>query len=97
MATIKQLMIGLVLPLVVVFGLAIILHIKWPAGGFFLNLSTEIIGILITVCYVEWILRRHERQQWSRMDAKIADRLRILLNANVNHSWFLWIWAGHHQ
>ena len=55
------------------------------ADGFFINLSTEVIGILITVCYVDWILRRNQDRQWSATDELIEKRLMIMLNNTVSH------------
>lgn len=73
----------LALPLVLLFGVVISIHTRWPADGFFLNLATEIIGILITIVYVDRIFKRHEMQRWLSTDTRIANRLRILLNAIV--------------
>jgi hypothetical protein len=53
------------------------------ADGFFLNLTTELIGILITVFYVEWIIRRHENQRWLSTDERVIKRMRILLNSTI--------------
>lgn len=78
----KSLLIYLVLPLLCVS--AGFLYFSWQAEGFFLNLGTELIGILVTVCYVEWILRRNEKSKWASTDQRIADRLRILLNATIS-------------
>lgn len=75
----------LVFPLLVLFSLAIVVHVYWiKADGFFLNLATELIGILITICYVDWILREHEQQRWLSTDSRIANRLQILLNATIS-------------
>lgn len=74
----------LVLPLAFLFGLSLLIHREWPAEGFFLNLATEIVGILITISYVDWILKQHEKQRWQSTDKRIANRLRILLNATVS-------------
>ncbi len=73
----------LVLPLVVIFGVAILVHRVWKADGFFLNLATELVGILITICYVDWILRQHEKQKWLPTDVRITNRLRNLLNSTI--------------
>lgn len=74
----------LVLPLLVTSGVSIAIHRHWPVDGFFLNLATALLGILITIWYVDWILRRHERLRWLPADKRIADRLRILLNATIS-------------
>lgn len=74
----------LVLPLTGVFVASIVIHRFWEADGFFLNLATELVGILTTISYVDWVLRQHERQKWKPIDTRIANRLRILLNAVVS-------------
>ena len=78
------LLMRLVLPLLLVSFASIIIHIRWQAGGFFLNLATEIIGILITLLYVDWIIRQRERKKWLGTDERISNRLRILLNSTVS-------------
>ena len=80
----KSLLIRLVLPLISLFTVTFILSRIWPQEEIFINLSTEIIGILITVSYVAWILRRHEKQKWESTDLKISNRLKILLNSTVS-------------
>ncbi len=80
----RSFLIRLGLPLAVLFGIALLLNARWQASGLFLNLATEIIGIMITVFYVEWLIRDHERRKWQSTDLRIANRLRILLNATVS-------------
>jgi len=79
----KRLLLPLLLPLSLVFLLAIFANIIWDTDGFFINLATEVIGILITVGYVDWILRRHEDQKWLSTDARISERLKVILNSTV--------------
>jgi len=74
----------LVFPLLGLFIVAIAVHKYWAADGFFLNLATEVVGILITICYVDWILRQHDQQRWLQTDVRIANRLRILLNGIIS-------------
>lgn len=80
----KSLWIRLVLPLVFVSGLTFLISIQWPTQGLFMNLATEVIGILITVLYVDWVLRYHEKQRWQSTDLIITNRLQILLNATIS-------------
>jgi hypothetical protein len=51
--------------------------------GFFINLSTELVGILVTVAYVDWILRAHERKRWHGTGERISVRMRTFSNATV--------------
>jgi hypothetical protein len=73
----------LLLPLVAATALAILAHRWWPADGFFLNLAAGFIGSLVTVGYIDWILRRHEEERWRDADSRISQRLRTLANATV--------------
>ena len=75
----KNLWMRLILPLVVVFVFSIYLNNVLGADGFFINLATEIVGIVITVAYVDWILQRHEKQKWLGTDERVANRLMSLL------------------
>jgi hypothetical protein len=59
-------------------------HRFWQAGGFFLNLASGVVCMLITICYVDWIMRQYQRQRWLPTDERIVDRLRILLNATIS-------------
>ena len=77
----KSLWIRLVLPLVLLFAVTFTLSRIWPQEGIFINLSTEIIGIVVTVSYVSWILRWHEEQKWKSTDIRISNRLKILMNS----------------
>lgn len=73
----------LVVPLACVALLSGGLHMYRPADGFFLNLATEVVGILITVAYVDWILRHHEEERWSGTEARIATRLQQFASSTV--------------
>jgi hypothetical protein len=84
----KSLIIGLFIPLLVLFAVTLLISFfiggKFPTDNFLLNLSAEFVGILVTVSYVAWILNRHERLTWKTADVKIANRLRVLLNATLS-------------
>ena len=57
---------------------------QWEANGFFINLATEVIGIILTISYVNWVLQTHEKKKWKTTDERIANRLLILLNGIVS-------------
>jgi len=80
----RILLTRLVLPLVGIFAGSIAVHLYWSAGGFFINVAAGIFCTLVTVCYVDWTLRRHERERWQSTDTRIANRLRVFLNATVS-------------
>jgi hypothetical protein len=52
--------------------------------GFFINLATELLGIIVTVAYVDWVLKAHEREAWRGTSTRIGHRLRVLSNATVS-------------
>lgn len=56
---------------VVSFALAVLV----PAGGFFVNLGTTFLGSLLTVGYVDLVLREHQSIKWSGAMARIRKRL----------------------
>lgn len=72
----------LYIPLAGLFLVSLALHRWWPADGFFLNLSTEVIGIVITVTYVEKTLKALEVQRWSAVELTVKSRLMALLSIN---------------
>jgi hypothetical protein len=74
----------LVLPLVLLSAASLVVHVWWPAAGFFVNLATELLGIVITVAYVDWILRRNEAERWRGTDTRIQERLKIFSNALIS-------------
>ncbi len=80
----KRLLFRLVLPLLMAFGLSLYFHTICQAGGFFINLAATFVGILITVFYVDWIIKKRENEKWLATDKRIADRLRNLINATVS-------------
>ncbi len=54
---------------------AFVIAIFAPAGGLFVNLGTTFVGILLTVGYVDLILKNHERRKWNAAFAHINKRL----------------------
>jgi len=44
-------------------------------NGLFTNLATTFLGILLTVCYVDYILRRHDKERWAATTARIESRI----------------------
>ncbi|MEX8502910.1 MAG: hypothetical protein AB3X41_07705 [Leptothrix ochracea] len=79
----NRLVTQLVLPLVAATALAILVHLRWPADGFFLNLAAGFVGSLVTVGYIDWILRRHERERWKEADSRIQARLSKLASVTI--------------
>jgi hypothetical protein len=67
----KRLIIPLGLVTVVFFVLAVLV----PSSGLFTNLATTFLGILITVCYVDYILKQHDKERWAKTTARIESRI----------------------
>ncbi|CAN4278983.1 hypothetical protein LJR125_001863 [Pseudoxanthomonas sp. LjRoot125] len=80
----KALLLKLALPLLALASVSIWLNSYTYTDGFLLNLATELIGIVITVAYVDWVLKAHEKKAWMGTSVRIADRLRNLSNASVS-------------
>lgn len=77
----KELIIYLFIPLVFLVGVCIFLHIFINWDGFFLNLTTEIIGIIITVLYVDYILKRQKAILQAPVDENINIKISLFFNS----------------
>lgn len=78
----KRLIIPLAFLTIVFLGLALF----FPWQGFFVNLTATFIGILVTVLYVDFIIKQHEKSRWAQAKALIEKR--IMSFANVSASQF---------
>jgi len=78
----KRLIIPLAL-LAVTFFLLALFH---PWQGFFVNLTATFVGILVTVLYVDYVIKQHEKSRWAQAKALIEKR--IMIFANVSASQF---------
>ena len=79
----RRLWTRLVLPLMALAGASLVVNHRWPAGGFFVNLATELLGIIVTVAYVDWVVRKHEADLWHGADSRIKDRLKRFGTAEI--------------
>lgn len=79
----RRLLTQVVLPLVVAMVLTLLIHLRWPADGFFLNVAAGFVGSLVTVGYIDWILRRHERERWSEADCRVGARISKVAAATI--------------
>jgi hypothetical protein len=77
----KKYVVMLVVPLVIVSVITLIINWIFPLDGFFINLSTEIIGIILTVVYVDLIIRRHEKMKWKNVNQRVSEQLIIMVNS----------------
>ncbi len=65
----------LILPLTLAAGLFLLLALTIPWQGFFVNLAATFIGILVTILYVDFIIKQHERGRWAQAKALIEKRI----------------------
>lgn len=73
-----------ILPLLIMFGISLAMRSAEKGwGDFFTNLSTEILGIFITVVYIDWIIAKNQKSQWEEAEAKIAIRLRMFIDSSI--------------
>lgn len=79
----RRQLLQIALPLVALTSGALLVHLRWPADGFFLNLAAGFVGSLVTVGYIDWILRRHEKDRWKDAHSRIDTRLRTLASGTI--------------
>jgi hypothetical protein len=76
----------LIIPLVFFVVIFFILTLFLPWQGFFVNLTTTFVGILVTVLYVDYVIKQHKKSRWAQAKALIEKR--IMNFANVSTSQF---------
>jgi len=64
-----------VLPLGILLGVSVLLHKYLGWDGFFLNLATETIGILITVWYLQSAIQDIQHDRWTPATTRVAEEL----------------------
>lgn len=75
----------LILPLTIAAGSFLLLAIFVPWQGFFVNLAATFVGILVTVLYVDYIIKQHERERWAQAKALIEKRILNFATLTVTH------------
>lgn len=81
---IRELWIPLIIPLLFFFILCLVLNYYFQMDGFFINLSTSLLEIIITVAYVDWIIRKREFKRWEGVDKRISYYIRVFINATIS-------------
>jgi hypothetical protein len=79
----RRFFLQLVVPLTTAVVLSGLVHLRWPADGFFLNLAAGFVGSLVTIGYIDWVLRLHEKAVWSGTDSRINARLSALASGVI--------------
>jgi len=80
----KRLFRKLVLPLVLLASVSLGVHFLWDIDGLLVNVATEVLGIVITVAYVDWVVRRHDTDIWQGTDARVRERVEIFVNGALS-------------
>ncbi|MFC1547492.1 hypothetical protein ACFL5M_03080 [Candidatus Neomarinimicrobiota bacterium] len=75
----------LVIPLTIIAVASISINEVIKAGGFFMNLSTELIGIIITVAYVDWIIRRQKLEEWRGTKFRVKNRVQVFVTGLITN------------
>jgi len=83
----KTLLFQLFIPLLIAsslaFGIAYLFNKTLDYSSIFLNLSTDFIMIIITIWYVDRVLKRHDEEKWKDIDFSIKYKIYTLANAFI--------------
>lgn len=80
----KNLYIVLIVILLLFSVISIVLNRYIDTDGFLMNLATEIIGIFVTVIFVDKIIKNYEDEKWKGVEYKIKKYVQILINATIS-------------
>jgi len=75
-ATTKYLIRWVAIPLTVGAAISLLVSLRWQAEGFFGNVATELIGIIVTVFFVDQVVRRRQEELWRPVTGRLPRRLR---------------------
>ncbi len=81
----KKIINKLVLPLSISTVVFLIINHFLKFDGLFINLSTEIIGIILTIIYVNIILDKREMEKWNDVNDKVSEEIRSFINLNITN------------
>lgn len=76
-------MIPLLIASGLTFGIAYSINKSLDYSSIFLNLSTDFIMVIVTIWYVDRILKRHEDEKWKDVDFSIKYKLYNLANSAI--------------
>ncbi|MEN6560199.1 MAG: hypothetical protein ABFD52_05445 [Acidobacteriota bacterium] len=80
----------LIKPLALMVAAAFVLAILVPWRGLFINLTTTLLGILLTIGYVDYVLKAQEKEHWALATAVSTD-VRMYESAASTGSYFLYL------
>ncbi len=59
-------------------------HVREPWTGLLVNLAAGFVGTVMTVVYIDVVLRRHESAQWQDVGKRVAVRVERLANVIIS-------------
>jgi len=74
----------LILPLSLLTILSLFINHFLSYYGFFINLSTELISIIITILYVDYIIKKRESENWNLVEKRISEELKRFTNMIIS-------------
>jgi len=74
----------LAIPLAFLFIVFLILALSFPRQGLFAGFTATFLGILVTVSYVDYVLRQHEKTRWARAKNLIDKRINIFAYISIS-------------
>lgn len=80
----RALVIPLVVATVICVAASLVLTDVPLWQGFLINLATTLVGILLTVLYVDFVLSQRERRQWAKAQSRVNQRIETLAIASVS-------------
>jgi hypothetical protein len=79
----RSLILRLILPLAILSAILICLARPASFDDVSLNLATDLITIIITVLYVNWVISQHDKARWSTAEKYIASEAAAVGNAFI--------------
>ena len=80
----RSLWFRMVLPLATIAAVLLVVNYVWFRDDLLLNLATELIGIVVTVIYVEYLFQKYKTERWSGAHERIAQRLGVFAGSLVS-------------
>jgi len=79
----KKVLVKVVIGLLVAILLLTLIHVFFDDwDGFFLNLITELIGLLVAIIFVDWVIKKTQEAQWQNTMLLINNQVLDLLRIN---------------
>lgn len=81
----RELFIRIVFPLITLSVLTYMGHIYLDidSDGWLVNLSSELIGILITIWFVDYVLKKSEADKWKILEKRIVNWVQYFVNESL--------------